>query len=136
MLGAHDFGGADARFGARRTGHIHQGQDIAAAEGTPVVAPYAGVITWRAYQASGAGYYLVLAGGDEPYNYVFMHLQQGSMLVTKGDRRAGRTADRERRQHGRVRGPHLHFEIWNGPWYNGGKPIDPLPLLLAWDSYS
>ena len=29
-------------FGAARTGHTHQGQDIAAAEGTPVVAPLAG----------------------------------------------------------------------------------------------
>ena len=134
--GAHNFGGADARFGARRTGHTHQGQDIAAAEGTPVVAPYAGVITWRAYQASGAGYYLVLAGNNEPYNYVFMHLQQGSLLVAKGAvvqagqqiANVGNTGGSE--------GPHLHFEIWNGPWYNGGKPIDPLPLLLAWDSYS
>ena len=134
--GTHSFGGADSRFGAARSGHIHQGQDIAAAEGTPVVAPYAGVITWRAYQASGAGYYLVLQGNNEPYNYVFMHLQQGSMLVTKGAvvqagqqiANVGNTGGSE--------GPHLHFEIWNGPWFNGGKPIDPLPLLLAWDSYS
>ena len=41
IAGAFDFGGADARFGAGREGHIHEGQDIIAAAGTPVVAPYA-----------------------------------------------------------------------------------------------
>ncbi len=134
--GAHDLGGADSRFGARRTGHIHQGQDIAAAQGTPVVAPYAGVITWRAYQASGAGYYLVLAGNNEPYNYVFMHLQQGSLLVAKGAAVQAGQQIANVGNTGGSEGPHLHFEIWNGPWYSGGKPIDPLPLLLAWDAYS
>ena len=136
VLGDHSFGGDDARFGARRTGHTHQGQDIIAAEGIPVVAPRAGLITWREYQAAGAGYYLVLAGENEPYNYVFMHLQRGSILVNQGDRvttgqelgRVGNT--------GSSSGAHLHFEIWDGPWFNGGKAIDPLPMLQIWDSTS
>jgi murein DD-endopeptidase MepM/ murein hydrolase activator NlpD len=136
VLGSHDFGGVDSRFGAPRTGHTHEGQDIAAAQGTPVVAPYAGVIIWRAYQASGAGYYLVLAGNNEAYNYVFMHLQQGSMLVNKGDAVTAGQQIANVGNTGGSEGPHLHFEIWNGPWYHGGKPIDPLPLLLAWDAYS
>ena len=44
VSGPYDLGGADSRFGARRTGHRHQGQDIAAAEGTAVVAPHAGSV--------------------------------------------------------------------------------------------
>ena len=31
VRGAHDFGGADAHFGAGRSGHSHQGQDVFAA---------------------------------------------------------------------------------------------------------
>jgi murein DD-endopeptidase MepM/ murein hydrolase activator NlpD len=132
VAGPHSFGGADARFGAPRTGHTHQGQDILAAEGTPVVATRAGRVTWVAYQAHGAGYYIVLAGNGEPYNYVFMHLQQGSVLVHKGDQvemgqqlgNVGHTGDAE--------GSHLHFEIWDGAWYSGGHPIDPLPFLRRW----
>jgi murein DD-endopeptidase MepM/ murein hydrolase activator NlpD len=32
---------------------------------------------------------------------------------------------------------HLHFELWTAPgWYEGGHPIDPLPLLRRWDEYS
>jgi murein DD-endopeptidase MepM/ murein hydrolase activator NlpD len=34
-------------------------------------------------------------------------------------------------------GCHLHFEMWSAPgWYDGGKPFDPLPSLLAWDKTS
>jgi murein DD-endopeptidase MepM/ murein hydrolase activator NlpD len=132
VLGAHNFGGPDARFGAKRAGHIHQGQDIMAASGTPVVAPHAGRVTWVAYQAAGAGYYVVLASEGEPYYFVFMHLLQGSIVVKAGDHviigqqlgSVGAT--------GAAEGTHLHFEIWDGPWYNGGHPIDPLPFLRQW----
>ena len=38
---------------------------------------------------------------------------------------------------GNSTGCHLHFELWVGAgWYTGGGPIDPLPLLQYWDSYS
>jgi murein DD-endopeptidase MepM/ murein hydrolase activator NlpD len=132
VSGPHSFGGPDARFGAKRNGHTHQGQDIIANEGIPVVAVRAGRITWVAYQASGAGYYVILAGDGEPYNYAFMHLQAGSILVRKGDHvemgqqigNVGHTGDAE--------GPHLHFEVWDGPWYAGGHPIDPLPIIRQW----
>jgi murein DD-endopeptidase MepM/ murein hydrolase activator NlpD len=132
VAGAYGFGGTDARFGAARSGHVHQGQDIAAAAGTPVVAPAAGVITWRAYQAEGAGYYLVMHAAGQRYDYVFMHLQAGSLLVSKGQTvtagqqlaRVGSTGVSE--------GPHLHFEVWDGEWYGGGRAVDPLPFLRAW----
>lgn len=60
VQGPYSFGADDARFGAGRPGHSHQGQDISAAEGTPVVSPVAGVVHWRAYQGAGAGHYLVI----------------------------------------------------------------------------
>lgn len=136
VQGPHSFGGADGRFGARRPGHVHQGQDITAAEGTPVVAPRGGTILWTAYQAQGAGYYIVLDAVGEAYNYVFMHLERGSIGVRVGERvRTGQMIARVGSS-GTASGPHLHFEIWNGPWYKGGAPIDPLPVLLAWDRFS
>ena len=33
-------------------------------------------------------------------------------------------------------GAHLHFEIWEGPWYAGGEPTDPWPFLRRWDRWS
>src|SRR4051794_6553346 len=82
--GAWSFGGADARFGAPRSGHTHQGQDVTAPSGTPIVAPAAGTITFVAYQASGAGYYVVMHEAGQNYWYVFMHLLAGSTAVRAG----------------------------------------------------
>jgi murein DD-endopeptidase MepM/ murein hydrolase activator NlpD len=132
VAGPYSYGGADARFGAPRSGHVHQGQDILAAAGTPVVAPHGGTISWRANQPNGAGFYVVLDSLEGPLNYVFMHLMRGSILVRVGDRvRTGQQLGSVGRT-GEASTPHLHFEVWQGPWYAGGHPIDPLPLLKAW----
>jgi murein DD-endopeptidase MepM/ murein hydrolase activator NlpD len=132
VTGRYTLGGNDARFGAPRGTHRHQGHDILATEGTPVVAPRGGVVTWRAFQARGAGNYLVLDSADETYNYVFMHLRTDSVLVEVGDRVSTGQPLAQVGSTGSSSTPHLHFEIWDGPWYAGGRPIDPLPLLLAW----
>jgi murein DD-endopeptidase MepM/ murein hydrolase activator NlpD len=132
IAGAFDWGGPDAGFDARRKGHRHQGQDLAAASGTPVVAPYRGVVTAVQYQARGAGRYVVIDGED--YDYVFMHLRTGSVVVREGERVRTGQAIAEVGSTGESSGPHLHFELWEGPWYDGGHPIDPLPLLQQWAS--
>jgi murein DD-endopeptidase MepM/ murein hydrolase activator NlpD len=132
IAGSFDWGGRDARFGAKRKGHRHQGQDLTAARGTPVVAPHAGVVEAVDYQARGAGNYVVLDSDGEDYDFVFMHLRTGSIGLAVGQHvHAGQRLG-EVGSTGESSGPHLHFEIWVGGWYVGGHPIDPLPLLEAW----
>jgi murein DD-endopeptidase MepM/ murein hydrolase activator NlpD len=133
VQGACSFGGAESVFGAGRGDHIHQGQDISAAEGTPLVAPLASTVTWIAYQAGGAGHYVVLRGADGR-DYVFMHLKAGSITVAKGAVLAAGAAFAQVGSTGSSSGPHLHFEIWPDGWYssNESQPIDPLPQLMAW----
>jgi murein DD-endopeptidase MepM/ murein hydrolase activator NlpD len=132
IVGPFTYGGPGSRFGASRPGHVHQGQDLSAPTGTPVVAPYRGTIRTVAYQARGAGHYVVLRGDGENRDYVFMHLATGSIRVRVGQqvRTGQRLADVG--STGSSSGPHLHFEVWVGGWFDGGKPIDPLPLLKAW----
>ena len=133
VRGTYDFGGADGRFGAGRSGHTHQGQDIAASLGTPVVAPHGGTVKAVRYQASGAGHYIVLDGAGEERDYVFMHLATGTTLVREGQTVSTGQQLAQVGNTGRSFGAHLHFEIWDGRgWYTGGKPVDPLPLLKAW----
>jgi murein DD-endopeptidase MepM/ murein hydrolase activator NlpD len=134
IAGPFGWGGPDARFGAKRKGHRHQGQDLPAAAGTPVVAPYRGAVAAVGYQARGAGHYVVL--DSEDYDYVFMHLRTGSIVVNQGQR--VRTGQRigEVGSTGESSGPHLHFEVWVGAWFAGGHAIDPLPLLQAWAGLS
>lgn len=132
VAGAFSFGGDDARFGAGRPGHLHEGQDILAAAGTPVVAPYAGVVSSTSYQAGGAGEYVVLDGADGR-DVFFAHCLRGSTAVGQG---ATVAAGRQLCQvgaSGTASAPHLHFEIWSVGWrIAGGFPIDPLPELRAW----
>lgn len=133
VLGSYTFGGEGSRFGAGRPGHIHQGQDVSAASGTPIVAPVAGTITWKANQPGGAGIYLVLRGAADGRDYVFMHLKSGSVLVTADSAVAAGQQLAEVGATGVASGPHLHFEIWVGGWQaRGGEPIDPLPQLQRW----
>ena len=133
VQGAYSLGGADARFGAGRTGHSHQGQDILAAAGTPIVAPRPGFVYWRAFQQDGAGHYVVVRG-DDGRDFVFMHMLDGSVLVQKGQAVAAGQRLGSVGSSGRSAGAHLHFEIWPQGWYSSkaSKPIDPLPDLLAW----
>jgi len=132
LAGSFDWGGRDARFGAKRKGHRHQGQDLPAALGTPVVAPHAGVVEAVDYQPKLAGNYVVIDSDREAYDYVFMHLRGGSTEVVVGEHvRAGQRIGAVGST-GHSTGPHLHFEAWVGGWYVGGHPIDPLPLLKAW----
>ena len=132
VLGTYTLGGPDARFGAPRRGHTHQGQDIAAAEGTPVVAPWAGLVEFVRFQKSGAGWYIVLDGDGEDRDYVFMHLRTGSILVAAGQQVSAGQPIAQVGNTGSSSGAHLHFEVWVGGWYDGGKPVDPLPLLQQW----
>jgi murein DD-endopeptidase MepM/ murein hydrolase activator NlpD len=135
IRGPHDFGGAGARFGAGRAGHIHQGQDTFAQCGTRMVAARGGRVQFKQYHAA-AGHYIVIDGDGTDVDYVYMHLDQPSPF-SPGDRvytgqTIGAVGDS-----GNAEGCHLHFELWSGPgWYDGGKPFDPLPSLQAWDSWS
>lgn len=116
-------------------GRGHQGQDMAAAAGTPVVAPVSGTITKVAYQEDAAGQYVVLDGNDGR-SYFFAHNQRGSVPVQAGDAVSAGTLIARIGSTGRSTGPHLHFEIWVGGWRSSAKsaPIDPLPQLRAWAS--
>ena len=135
ILGAHDFGGAGGRFGAGRAGHTHEGQDVMAKCGTPLVAARGGRVQYSGYQ-SAAGNYVVIDGKGTGYDMGYMHLLEPSplqegMTVRTGEPIGvvGETGD--------ATACHLHFEIWTAPgWYEGGSPIDPLPYLKQWDDYS
>jgi murein DD-endopeptidase MepM/ murein hydrolase activator NlpD len=135
VRGAHDFGGAGAQFGAARSGHTHQGQDVAAACGTPLVAARGGTVVFKAWQDK-AGNYVVIHGDGDEMDYVYMHLPAPA-VVERGARvrtgqRIGEVGDT-----GDAVGCHLHFELWSAPgWYEGGSPLDPLPSLRAWDAVS
>ncbi len=133
VTGPRSFGDAENRYGAPRSGHVHEGQDVLTAEGTPVVAPLAGTITWTAFQASGAGYYAVehTAIG---FDFMFAHCKAGTLAVGAEQAVAPGSPICQAGQTGDATAPHLHFEMWVGGWQaKGGHSVDPLAYLEAWE---
>jgi murein DD-endopeptidase MepM/ murein hydrolase activator NlpD len=123
-------------FGApRMTGtpyaHWHEGTDIFAPAGTPLIAAERGVIT-RMGQAvlggtvvwlkgeSGTSYYYAHLSGYAPGITAGMLVEAGTIIGYVGNTGNAATTP-----------PHLHFEIHPG----GGGPINPYPLLVVADSY-
>jgi murein DD-endopeptidase MepM/ murein hydrolase activator NlpD len=137
LIGAPDFGEADARFGASRYGHVHEGQDIFAKPGTPEVAVRDGVVVDRGRDggrySGGRGNYVTIYSPADDRSFVYMHMLKPP-LVELGDRvHAGQLLGRLGCT-GSCWGPHLHFEIRVGKaaLRSKTKAIDPLPFLRQW----
>jgi len=132
IRGAHQFSMSAGRFGAGRRGHTHQGQDVFARCGTPLVAARGGKVIYSGYH-SLAGYYVVIDGAGTGTDYMYAHLRQPALVVTKQTVYTGQPIG-EVGDTGDAVGCHLHFEEWHAPgWYKGGRPYDPLPDLKRWD---
>lgn len=135
ILGAHEYGMSAGRFGAGRSGHTHQGQDVMAACGIPLVAARGGKVQYSTWD-DAAGNYVVIDGKGTPYDFMYAHMAEPSPLKVGETVRTGQpigiVGDT-----GDAQGCHLHFEMWAAPgWYEGGSPFDPLPYLEKWDKYS
>jgi murein DD-endopeptidase MepM/ murein hydrolase activator NlpD len=118
-------------FGAYRAdmpNHMHEGDDIFASYGTPVVAVLDGTITGLSTTGIGGNnIHLTDARGDYFY---YARLSRFATGLALGDHVvAGQTIGYVG-DTGDARGtpPHLHFEIHP----DGGAAIDPTPYLDAW----
>jgi murein DD-endopeptidase MepM/ murein hydrolase activator NlpD len=132
IRGRHTMGTGAAAFGG---GRGHQGHDVFAACGTPLVAARGGKVKFRQYHAR-AGHYLVIDGEQTDVDYAYMHLRDPALVAAGARVRTGQLLGYVG-DTGRAHGCHLHFELWSGPgWYDGGQPLDPLPFLRAWDASS
>ena len=132
----HSFGTAINGFGAARNGHTHQGQDILAACGLPVLAAQGGRVIANAYQAGGAGNYVVIHGLLNGEDYMYAHFTVRSPALPGTTVAAGSPIGIVGRT-GDASACHLHFEMWTVPgWHTGGLPYDPLPSLRTWDATS
>ena len=137
ILGPHDFGTKIDRFGAPRSGHIHEGQDIFAKTGTPELAVHDGIVVDRGKATDpddgGRGNYVVLYSPPDNHSFVYMHMLKPSPVVL-GDRVHSGEVVGQLGCTGSCDGPHLHFEVRIGKASLGAdtKPVDPLPFLKQW----
>jgi murein DD-endopeptidase MepM/ murein hydrolase activator NlpD len=130
VAGPHTIGQG---FGAARSGHSHEGQDIMASCGTPLVAVTRAKVKWVKFQ-SLAGNYVVIRNKKLHQDYMYAH------LATRASVRKGQVVMPGQQigivgQTGDATACHLHFELWLGKWYRGGHPVNPLPYLQTYAGY-
>jgi murein DD-endopeptidase MepM/ murein hydrolase activator NlpD len=134
VRGGHSYGD---RFGVPRSGgRIHEGQDVWASCGTPLVAARGGTVQAKGFSAALYGNYVTIDGTGIERDYFYAHLAAPSPLGD-GDRvrtgqpigSVGKTGNAQ------SEGCQLHFELWPSGWRDG-HPIDPLHDLRAWDGWS
>ena len=107
----------------RSGGRSHQGVDIMADYGTPVVAVTNGTITYSSWSDLG-GNTLYLTG-DDGHGYYYMHNQQN--YVNSGRVQAGQQIAAVGDTGNATGIPHLHWEYHPG----GGAAVNPYPLAKS-----
>jgi murein DD-endopeptidase MepM/ murein hydrolase activator NlpD len=111
----------DSWLAPRSGGRLHQGIDLLAPTGTPLLAVVSGVVVQKTNRLGGITISLM---GDNGNRYYYAHLsawegtggwvQQGSVIGYNGDS-------------GNATGiPHLHFQIMPG----NGVPVNPYPSIV------
>lgn len=104
----------------------HYGIDIDGSTGDPIFAAASGTVTFAGWKNNGGGYQVWIAHGSGLYS-TYNHMSSVSVgrgqHVGRGQRvgRMGAT--------GFATGSHLHFEVWKGPIWDGGRRVNPLAYL-------
>jgi len=101
---------------------FHEGQDIAAPPGTPIVAPADGVIT-KVTRRQGYGLTIEI---DHGYGIRTRYAHCMAAKITPGTRVKRGEVIGLVGTSGRVTGPHLHYEV-----HVAGKPVDPLHYIIT-----
>ena len=126
VRGRVDWGEQDARFGAWRGGHVHDGQDVFARPGTPLVAIRDGRVV-ETGDDGGRGNYVAMWNRAARRTFVYLHMLHPSR-VRVGERvRVGQRVGAVGCT-GSCWGDHLHLEVRRGRGTTG-RALDPLPLL-------
>ena len=122
-------------YGPRNTGvpgasTWHKGVDFAAPVGTPIYAAADGSVV-AAGSANGFGQWIVIDHmlGGKKYSTVYGHMPARTFKVKKGDKVTAGQHIAGVGAEGIGSGPHLHFEVWDGGRFAGGKHINPLDWL-------
>ncbi|MGE3140511.1 MAG: murein hydrolase activator EnvC [Thermoleophilia bacterium] len=126
LAGPSTFG--DDWLASRPGGRYHEGIDLFAARGTPVVAVADGTLFRVGYSGiSGNRFWLRDAAGTE---FFYAHLDGYTAAAREGAAVAKGTVLGYNGDTGDARGtpPHVHFEIHPG----GGGPVRPYPIVSAW----
>jgi murein DD-endopeptidase MepM/ murein hydrolase activator NlpD len=104
----------------------HYAIDIAGDYGSTVRSAAAGTVIFAGWKSNGGGYQVWVAHGSGLYT-TYNHMS--AISVGRGQEIGRGKAVGRIGQSGNASGPHLHFEVWRGPVWNGGQRVNPLGYL-------
>ena len=106
---------------------FHRGVDVAAAAGTPVLAPAAGTVAvaTESYGVSPASGTVIVIDHGNGVSTLYSHL--GTLDVREGEKVARAQVIAGIGSTGRSTGPHVHFEV-----HRDGEPVDPAEYVTEW----
>lgn len=103
----------------------HEGIDIAAPVGEPILAPSAGRVVFVGTKAGGYGKTVKI---DHGHGVETLYAHASRLLVRRGERVERGQIIAEVGATGLVTGPHLHYEV-----LMDGQPVDPMNFII-WDA--
>jgi len=104
----------------------HEGIDVAAPPGTPIVATAAGVVARVDWEPDGYGHFLTIEHG---YGVMTRYAHCSQILVTPGQRVTRGQVIALVGSTGESTGPHVHYEV-----LLNGKPVDPMGFIQPADA--
>jgi murein DD-endopeptidase MepM/ murein hydrolase activator NlpD len=116
-----NYGFADTWGAPRSGGRSHQGVDMIAATGVPIIAVEAGSVRFSSNRLGGNAAWLT---GNSGTKYYYAHLS--SYVGSNGSVSRGQQIGRNG-QTGNAGTPHLHFEVHPG----GGRAVNPYPYVRS-----
>ena len=103
--------------------YSHPAIDIAGTYGSPIVAAGSGTVIFAGWKSNGGGWQVWISHGSgvyTTYNHMSAITISSGASVSRGQQ-VGRLG-----MSGWATGPHLHFEVWIGPIWNGGTRVNPM----------
>lgn len=117
-----DFGPRGSPGGVGST--YHQGDDLAAACGTPIFAAHDGTVSNIVWNDPSGGNIVQVDHGDGHTRSEYLHMTKPGVLVTKGQKVKAGDQIAKVGSEGHSTGCHLHFQI-----LLDGKLVDPIPII-------
>ena len=131
VVGAHGNRGPIGDFGAPRSGgRVHEGFDVTAPCGTPLLAIRAGRVERAGFDPELYGHFVQVDARSSKLDFFYAHMRRPASARSESVRTSERLGKIGLTGNAPGTPCHLHVEL-----RRSGRLVDPKPVLARWDRY-